>query len=124
MSGTLRVSWRSVDGTTVVEPVGELDIYSAAHLRQALSELIGQGHVHFAIDLNRVDFLDSTGLGVIVGALKKVRVHDGSVALICANDRVLRMLRITGMSKVFAVYPSEDSACRRAAGIPAPRRPS
>ena len=48
-----------------------------------------------------VEFLDSTGLGVLVGGLKKVRAHDGSLQLVCTQDRLLKIFRITGLAKVF-----------------------
>ena len=57
-----------------------------------------------------VEFLDSTGLGVLVGGLKRVRQHDGSLHLVCAQDRVLKVFRITGLTKVFAIHDSVEDA--------------
>ena len=60
--------------------------------------------------MEKVDFLDSTGLGVLVGGLKKVRAHDGSMRLICNQERLLKIFRITGLAKVFTIHDTESSA--------------
>ena len=62
------------------------------------------------IDLEGVDFLDSTGLGVLVGALKRVRSHEGTLALVCTQERLLKIFRITGLAKVFPIYDSVEAA--------------
>jgi anti-sigma B factor antagonist len=60
--------------------------------------------------MEKVDFLDSTGLGVLVGGLKKVRAHDGSMRLICNQERLLKIFRITGLAKVFTIHSSQAEA--------------
>jgi anti-sigma B factor antagonist len=62
------------------------------------------------VDLERVDFLDSTGLGVLVGGLKRVRNHEGSLKLVCTQDKILKIFRITGLTKVFPIHDSIDDA--------------
>jgi len=62
------------------------------------------------VDLQNVTFMDSTGLGVLVGRLKLVRTHDGSLSLVCSNDRVLKVFAITGLDKVFRIYPTVEQA--------------
>ena len=59
------------------------------------------GNYHLVVDMERVEFLDSTGLGVLVGGLKRVRAHDGSLDLVCTQERILKIFRITGLTKVF-----------------------
>ena len=66
--------------------------------------------VVLVIDMSEVEFLDSTGLGVLVGGLKKVRAHDGSLQLVCNQDRLLKIFRITGLTKVFDIHPDVASA--------------
>ena len=73
-------------------------------------ELVAAGNYDIVIDLERVEFLDSTGLGVLVGGLKKVRAHDGSLQLVCNQDRLLKIFRITGLAKVFTIHASADAA--------------
>ena len=92
----------------VVEVGGEIDVYTAPRLRERLAELVEQGHHHLVIDMEHVDFLDSTGLGVLVGGLKRVRGHDGSLRIVCTQERLLKVFRITGLTKVFPIHANVD----------------
>ncbi len=65
---------------------------------------------HIVVDLEKVDFLDSTGLGVLVGGLKRVRSHDGSLQLVCTHEKILKIFRITGLTKVFPIHSSVADA--------------
>src|SRR6478752_3012178 len=56
------------------------------------------------VNMEKVEFLDSTGLGVLVGGLKRVRAHDGSLDLVCTQERILKIFRITGLTKVFGIH--------------------
>lgn len=95
---------------TVIEVSGEIDVYTAPRLREALISLVDAGNFRLIVDMEGVEFLDSTGLGVLVGGLKRVRAHDGSIDLVCTQGRILRIFRITGLSKVFDIYDSVDEA--------------
>ena len=106
----LSVTSREQGGRTVVEVSGEIDVYTAPVLRERLNDLVGEGHHHLVVDMEKVDFLDSTGLGVLVGGLKKVRAHDGSMRLICNQERLLKIFRITGLAKVFTIHSSQAEA--------------
>ena len=94
----------------VVDVGGEIDVYTAPKLRERLVDLINAGHYHLVINLEGVDFLDSTGLGVLVGVLKRVRAHEGSLQLVCTQERLLKIFRITGLAKVFVIHDSVESA--------------
>jgi anti-sigma B factor antagonist len=94
----------------VVAVGGEIDVYTGPKLRDRITELVGAGVYDIVIDLEAVEFLDSTGLGVIVGGLKKVRAHDGSLRLVCTQDRLLKIFRITGLAKVFDIHQDIDTA--------------
>lgn len=102
----LTLATREADGRVVVAVGGEIDVYTAPKLRDQITDLVGQGSYHLVIDLEAVDFLDSTGLGVLVGGLKKVRAHDGSLELVCSQERLLKIFRITGLAKVFVIHGS------------------
>jgi anti-sigma B factor antagonist len=106
----LTLATREVDGTTIVSVGGEIDVYTAPKLRDKITELVAAGAHRLVIDLEAVEFLDSTGLGVLVGGLKKVRAHDGSLRLVCTQDRLLKIFRITGLAKVFAIHDSDEAA--------------
>ncbi|MBV9382566.1 MAG: STAS domain-containing protein [Streptosporangiaceae bacterium] len=97
-------------GTTVVEVSGEIDVYTAPRLREKLISLADAGSYHLIVDMERVEFLDSTGLGVLVGGLKRVRAYDGGIDLVCTQGRILKIFRITGLSKVFDIFDTVDEA--------------
>lgn len=99
-----------VDGRTVVQVVGEIDVYTAPQLRERLDAEIDAGRYDLVVDLSGVSFMDSTGLGVLVGRLKQIRLNDGSMRLVCAHDRVLKVFVITGLDKVFTIYPTVGEA--------------
>ena len=69
-----------------------------------------------------VEFLDSTGLGVLVGGLKRVRAHDGSLRLVCTQERILKIFRITGLTKVFPIHATWRRRCDDRAASPTGRR--
>jgi anti-sigma B factor antagonist len=118
MDLTLNVYSDSPD-STVVAVGGEIDVYSAPKLREKLISLVESGSYHLIIDMEAVEFLDSTGLGVLVGGLKRVRAHDGWIDLVCTQSRILRIFRITGLSRVFNIYDSVVDAIAAHAAPPA-----
>ncbi|HUP70582.1 MAG TPA: STAS domain-containing protein [Acidimicrobiales bacterium] len=95
---------------TVLAVRGEVDVYTAPRLREKLVELVSQGKQNITVDLEAVDFLDSTGLGVLVGGLKRLRSHDGDLSLVCTQHRILKVFEITGLTKVFTIHASVDDA--------------
>lgn len=112
----LSVTSREQGDRTVVEVSGEIDVYTAPVLRERLNDLVGEGHHHLVVDMEKVDFLDSTGLGVLVGGLKRVRSHDGSLHLVCTQEKILKVFRITGLTKVFPIHDSVDAAVAASGG--------
>ena len=94
----------------VLSVTGEVDVYTAPKFRERLIELVGQGKHHIVVDLEGVDFLDSTGLGVLVGGLKRLRSHNGDLVLVCTQSRILKVFEITGLTKVFSIFESVDAA--------------
>ena len=98
------------NGWAVLAVTGEVDVATAPRLREQLISLVGEGRVRIVVDLEQVDFLDSTGLGVLVGALKRVRTQDGDLSLVCTEPRILKVFEITGLTKVFSMHRSVDEA--------------
>lgn len=106
----LSVTTSHHDDVSIVVVEGEVDVQTAAQLRQTLDQEIAEGHVRLVVNLDEVTFLDSTGLGVLVGRLKLVRNASGWLRIVCSSDRILRVFRITGLDKVFGIHPSLDEA--------------
>jgi anti-sigma B factor antagonist len=108
------------DGLTVVTVTGEIDVYSAPALREKLVALIERGQVFLIVDLERVRFLDSTGLGVLIGGLRRVRARDGFLDLVCTQPRMLRIFQITGLTKIFTIFNSVEDALQHHRPQPGP----
>ena len=89
---------------------GEIDVYTAPQLREHVIKLLDDGARYLTADLREVDFLDSTGLGALVGSLKRLREQDGSLTLVTAADRILMIFRLTGLDRVFTLHPSVSQA--------------
>ena len=104
------VTSRQSGDRTVIEVKGEIDVYTAPVLREEISTLVDADHTTIVVDLTQVSFMDSTGLGVLVGALKKVRTLGGDLALVISEEKILKVFRITALTQVFSIHPSLDEA--------------
>lgn len=99
------------EGDWVVLTVGgEVDLATAPAFRERLVELIAAGEHHVVVDLSGTDFLDSTGLGAIVTALKRIRAHDGDLRLVITSDRIRKVFEITSLDRVLRIYDSVAAA--------------
>jgi anti-sigma B factor antagonist len=92
----------------VVSVGGEIDVYTAPTLRQKLNEVLDRGTGNLCIDLGNVQFLDSTGLGVLVGAMKRINSREGQLVIVCDRPHILKVFEITGLSQVFEIRSSLD----------------
>jgi anti-sigma B factor antagonist len=106
----LTLNSRVQDGRTLLEVLGEVDVYTAPALRDRISDLIDAGQHTLVVDLGGVEFLDSTGLGVLVAGLNRAKEVGGSLTLVCPQERVLKLFRITGLDEVFTVHGTVDEA--------------
>ncbi len=99
-----------LDEMQVFELTGSLDIATSPTVRAALTSASERGSHRLIVDLTRVEFLDSTGLGALIGGQRRAKEFGGEVRLVAKEGQILRLLRITGLLKVFAVYPTLDDA--------------
>jgi anti-sigma B factor antagonist len=106
-----------VEGLHVFELTGSLDIATSPAVRAALTNASEQGDHRLIVDLTKVDFLDSTGLGALIGGQRRAKEFDGEIRLVAKEGQILRLLRITGLLKVFAVYPTLDDALKNGARV-------
>jgi len=90
----------------VLRMAGEMDVYTSPKLRQQVADLAENGTIHVIADLRGIEFLDSTGLGALVGSLKRLRVRQGSLMVVTSGGRILRLFQITGLTRAFALYRS------------------
>jgi anti-sigma B factor antagonist len=108
-------------GPTVVHVGGEIDVYTAPALRRELDNQINAGCKDLVVDLRNVTFMDSTGLGVLVGRLKLIRTQGGIMRVLGATERVLKVFTITGLDRVFDIVEDvdDDGTARPVAGTAA-----
>jgi anti-sigma B factor antagonist len=106
----LSVSTDDVDGRRVVSVRGEVDVYSAPTLRKCLQESMDEQYRDLIVDLTDIAFIDSTGLGVLVAGQNRAGELGGKLSVVCAQERVLKLFRITGLDEVFAIHATRDEA--------------
>jgi anti-sigma B factor antagonist len=94
----------------IVELEGEVDIYSSPQFKEALSQGIAEGVGRIVVDLAKVTFIDSTALGVVVGGVKGIRAHGGSLDIICRDENIRRIFEITGLDRILGMYGSREEA--------------
>jgi anti-sigma B factor antagonist len=99
-------------GWQVLSVRGDVDVETAPLLKERLAEVVGASGARLIVDLDGVDFLDSTGLGVLVDALRRVRSEDGQMRLVCNQPKILRVFEITGLDKIFSIFGSVGEAAR------------
>ncbi|MFF2406448.1 STAS domain-containing protein [Streptomyces sp. NPDC058092] len=108
--GRLHVEARTEGRSEVVTPVGELDHHTADLLREPLESAVEQGRVRLVVDCSRLEFCDSTGLNVLLGARLKAEAAGGGVHLAGMLPVVARVFEITGAEAVFTVHDSLEAA--------------
>jgi anti-sigma B factor antagonist len=91
---------------------GEVDVYTAPQLKAQLVELIEGGCSNVVVNMESVSFIDSSGLGVLVSALRRARERDGIVRIVCTRENILKIFRITGLDKVFPIFADAAEAQR------------
>jgi anti-sigma B factor antagonist len=94
----------------VISLAGEVDLYTAPEFKQQLLEVIGQGGKQVVVDFTNTTFIDSTTLGVLVGGVKRLRTNDGQLSLVCSDRNITKIFEITGLDRVFTIYPTRDEA--------------
>ncbi|MFL6107607.1 MAG: STAS domain-containing protein [Marmoricola sp.] len=96
-----------VAGRAVIRVGGDVDIDTAPTLRSLVTDLLAEGRRDLVVDVSGVDFIDSTGLGVLVGALKDTQRQDGTLELICTQRKMLNLLHLAGLDEAFTVHEAD-----------------
>lgn len=100
----------------VVAAGGELDLYTSERLRDKLDDVLELGGRRILVDLTGTSFMDSTALGVLVGAAKALRSTGGQMVLVADDPRVTRVIEITGLERVFRIASSLPEAVQQLVG--------
>jgi anti-sigma B factor antagonist len=101
------------DESYVISLAGEVDLYTAPEFKQQLLEVISQGARKVVVDFSDTTFIDSTTLGVLVGGVKRLRSNDGQLSLVCSDRNITKIFEITGLDRVFTIYPTRAEAVER-----------
>jgi anti-sigma B factor antagonist len=109
MGGSLSITVRSERGVVIAAVTGEIDVSTVTTLREKLFELADNGGM-LIVDLNRVTFIDSAGLGALVGTARRAAEHGGSLHAVCAQRQVRRLLWMTGVDRRIPLTATVDGA--------------
>jgi anti-sigma B factor antagonist len=105
------LSSESIDDTRhVVAVSGEIDLFTAPELKSALGEALESGRTRIVVDLTNTTFLDSTALGVLIGAVKRLRSRDGVLTIVNTDQNIAKTFEITGLDQIFTIRPTRDEA--------------
>ena len=111
MSTDFSIDDRPLDGDThVVAVTGEIDLFTAPAFKQHVSAPIDAGRTRLVVDLSAATFIDSSSLGVLIGAHRRLKRRGGSMVVVCDNDAIVKTFRITGLDGVFRLVSTLDDA--------------
>lgn len=110
MNTDLEVNIRRAGKVPVVDLAGDVDTFTCSKLRETIVNLINEGDFRVVIDMAEVNYIDSSGLGTIIGGLGRVKEQNGSLALSGVTPRVERVLRVTGLNSLLPIYETENDA--------------
>jgi len=108
------------EGGYVISLAGEVDLYTAPEFKAQLLDVIGQGAKQVIVDFTDTTFIDSTTLGVLVGGVKRLRSNDGELSLVCNDRNITKIFEITGLDRVFTIYPTRAEAVEQVAAASGP----
>ncbi len=94
----------------VVAVRGEIDLFTAPELKQKLTDAIEGGKSRIVVDLTQTSFLDSTALGVLIGAVKRLRTREGALVIVNVDQNIAKTFEITGLDQIFTILSTRDDA--------------
>jgi anti-sigma B factor antagonist len=100
----------------VVKVQGEVDVYTAPMMKEEVQRSIDAGLTRVVVDLSGVAYMDSSGLGVLIGALKRAREGGGDLIVSAPNARITRIMDVTGLGRIFNVHTATDGALKSLKG--------
>ena len=98
------------DHAYLVALSGEVDLYTAPEFKKELLDLIARGAKQVIVDFSETTFIDSTALGVLVSAVRRLRVSEGQLSLVCSDRSITKIFEITGLDRLFRIYPNRVEA--------------
>lgn len=100
----------ATDRIAVLQCSGRLNMVSAPTFRESVTKVVGTGRSHVVVELSSVEFMDSSGLGALVGCLKATRQAGGDLRIAAPSEQVDMVLKLANMDKILRTYPDGDAA--------------
>ena len=111
MAVDFEITDRKVDDDThVIAVTGEIDLFTAPEFKQRMSALIDAGRSRIVVDLTQTTFIDSSSLGVLIGAHRRLKLRGGALLVVCDSEAIAKTFKITGLDGVFTLAASVDEA--------------
>ena len=108
----IEIDVRSGDDYQVLRPEGDLDVYTVGSLRDAIGSMIDDQTPHVVVDLDGVPFMDSSGLGALMGGVRRLREAGGDLAIACTREQHLKLFNITGFGEGVSIAPTVEEAAQ------------
>jgi len=102
----------SADGFRILKPAGDLDVYTVGSLRDAIAGILEEDTPHVVVDLDSVPFMDSSGLGALMGGVRRLREAGGDLAIACTREQHLKLFTITGFGEGVSIAPTVEEAAQ------------
>jgi anti-sigma B factor antagonist len=96
----------------VLVPLGDLDVYTVGSLRDAIGQMIEDDTPRVVVDLDGVPFMDSSGLGALMGGVRRLREANGDLAIACTREQHLKLFSITGFGEGVSIAPTVEEAAK------------
>lgn len=110
MEMDLKIHVRKNGNVPVIDLNGEVDAYTSARFREVMIDLIDDGGANMVISMEKVEYIDSSGLGALVGGLKRASEKNGKIMIVCNSPQVQKVFQITGLERVFPLFDAEIDA--------------
>ena len=108
MEEFVQIEFRDIGEHKIIDVSGEVDLYNVSELKKALFSVTEGQHLSVVVDMKKVNYMDSSGIGALVAGMKKMKAHSGKFALMNIHDDVLNILKLATLDKFFTIYDSED----------------
>lgn len=106
----LEINARPAGEVWVVDVSGEIDLYTSPRVSDCFQDLIGGGHLNLVANLDKVRYMDSTGLGILMQTVRRLDEAGGRLVLVCTNPRVLKIFQLTGFLQTFSIFSRDEEA--------------
>ncbi len=112
MDTDLEITIKNEGDITIIDLAGEVDAYTSSRFREVMLQAIEDGVPNLIVKMVNVEYIDSSGLGALVGGLKRVSEKNGKIVVVSDSPQVKKVFEITGLEKVFKLFDNEEAASK------------